>query len=98
IVSCTIAGGVGLRPARAPSRGGSDSMKPNRVLVSSIALALVVATACTSSTMIQTNVPASVYLDGEYVGTTPYTMTDTKIVGSTTTLRLEAPGYEPLTA
>jgi hypothetical protein len=37
-----------------------------------------------------------VYLGGEYVGTTPYTMSDTKIVGSTTAVRLEYPGYETL--
>jgi hypothetical protein len=51
--------------------------------------------ACTSSTVIQTNVPARVFIDGAYVGNTPYVMSDTKIVGSTTSVRLEAPGYEP---
>lgn len=55
--------------------------------------------ACTSTTMIRSNPPgARVFLDGEYVGTTPYTMSDTKIVGSTTLLRLEAPGYRPVNA
>ena len=37
---------------------------------------------------------AKVYLDGETVGKTPYSHTDTKIVGSTTTVRLEKEGYE----
>jgi len=37
---------------------------------------------------------AKVYLDGEIVGKTPYYHTDTKIVGSTTTVRLEKEGYE----
>ena len=41
---------------------------------------------------------AKLYLNGEAVGSTPYTMTDTKIVGSATTVRLEYPGYEPTTA
>ena len=44
--------------------------------------------------MIQSNVPARVFIDGAYVGNTPYVMSDTKIVGSTTSVRLEAPGYE----
>jgi hypothetical protein len=37
-------------------------------------------------------------LDGQAVGVTPFVMTDTKIVGSTTQVRLEYPGYEPLNA
>ncbi len=35
------------------------------------------------------------FLDGTYVGVTPYTMSDTKIVGSSTQVRIEAPGYAP---
>jgi len=51
--------------------------------------------ACASSTVISSNPNgAKLYLNGEPVGNTPYTMTDTKIVGSTTTVRLEYPGYE----
>ena len=66
--------------------------------VALLAAATVATAACSSSTIIGANVPgAKVFLDGEYVGTTPYTMTDTKIVGSTTTVRLEAPGYAPTT-
>jgi hypothetical protein len=61
-----------------------------------LAAMLAMAASCTSSTTIYSNVPgAKVYLDGEYVGSTPYTMSDTKIVGSTTAVRIEAPGYEP---
>jgi hypothetical protein len=57
---------------------------------------LAVLQACSSSTVIQSNPSgARLYLNGEPVGTTPYTMSDTKIVGSTTTVRLEYPGYEP---
>jgi hypothetical protein len=62
----------------------------------SIAVALALG-GCASSTVIRTNVPgATVYLNGAPVGTTPYVMTDTKIVGSTTQVRIEAPGYEPV--
>jgi hypothetical protein len=47
--------------------------------------------------MIQSNPSgAKVYLNSEPVGTTPYSHTDTKIVGSTTTVKLEKEGYEPL--
>ncbi len=54
-------------------------------------------TSCASTTMIQSNPSgAKVYLNGEPVGTTPYTHQDTKIVGSTTTVKLEKEGYEPL--
>lgn len=59
----------------------------------------VIAAACSSATVLQTNPPgAKLYLNGEYVGTSPYTMSDTKMVGSTTTVRAEYPGYEPLSA
>jgi hypothetical protein len=55
--------------------------------------------ACSSTTMIRSNVPgAKVYLNGEFVGQTPYPMTDTKIVGSATQVRIEAPGYHPTNA
>jgi PEGA domain len=39
-------------------------------------------------------VGARVYVDGEAVGTTPYRHSDTKIVGSTTSVRMEKDGYE----
>ena len=51
---------------------------------------------CASSTVIQTQPPgAQVLMNGVVVGNTPYTMTDTKIVGSTTMMRLQYPGYQP---
>ncbi len=62
------------------------------LLASSILLA-----SCSSTTLIQSNPSgAKVYLNGEPVGTTPYTHKDTKIVGSTTTVQLEKEGYDPL--
>jgi hypothetical protein len=52
---------------------------------------------CTSSTVIRSNPPgARVFIDGAYVGVTPYEMSDTKIVGSSTSVRLEYPGMAPL--
>ncbi len=61
------------------------------------AVVLATATACSSSTMIHTRPSgASLYIDDEPVGVTPYLMSDTKIVGSTTRIRAELPGYEPL--
>jgi hypothetical protein len=51
--------------------------------------------ACTSATTIVSRPPgARLYLNGEPVGNTPYTMADTRIVGSTTAVRLELPGFE----
>jgi hypothetical protein len=67
-------------------------------LRSAAALTLFSLSACASTTIIQSQPPgARLYLNGEPVGVTPYTMTDTKIVGSTTTVRLEYPGFEPTT-
>ncbi len=55
--------------------------------------------ACASSTLIKSSpAGAKVYLDGEMVGRTPYTMSDTKIVGSSTRVRLLLDGYEPYDA
>ena len=57
----------------------------------------ILLTSCASTTMIQSNPSgAKVYLNGEPVGSTPYTHRDMKIVGSTTTVKLEKDGYEPL--
>jgi hypothetical protein len=54
--------------------------------------------ACASSTLIQSQpTGAKLYLNGEPVGNTPYTMSDTKMIGSITTVRLESPGYETST-
>jgi len=63
-----------------------------------IALALTI-TGCASTTVINSEPNgATVYLNGEKVGTTPYTHTDTKIVGSTNTVQLKKDGYQDLTA
>jgi hypothetical protein len=63
------------------------------------AATLLTTAACSSSTVIRSNPSgAKVFLDGQMVGTTPYTMSDTHIVGSSTHIRLEYPGYAPTDA
>jgi len=54
-------------------------------------------TSCASTTMIQ-SIPngAKVYLNEEPAGTAPYLLSDTKITGTTTRVKLEKEGYEPL--
>lgn len=50
---------------------------------------------CASTTVINSNPQgAKVYMNQSFVGTTPYTHTDTKIVGSTTAIKLTMEGYE----
>jgi hypothetical protein len=53
---------------------------------------------CSSTTVI-TSQPegAKLYMNNSYVGTTPYTYTDMKVVCSSTTLQLKMDGYEPFT-
>ena len=59
--------------------------------------ASVLWSSCVSITLIQSNPSgAKLYLNGEPVGTTPYTHQDTRIVGSTTAVKLEKEGYAPL--
>ena len=55
----------------------------------------ILISSCASTTLIQSNPSgAKLYLDGEKAGKTPYSYTDTKIVFSPTTVRLEKEGYE----
>ena len=69
------------------------------ILIKSTAFVLLMAifTGCASTTIIQ-SVPegAKLYVDGMFVGSTPYTLRDTKITGASTSIRLEAEGYESL--
>jgi len=65
--------------------------------ISLILVGSILLISCSSTTMIQSNPSgAKVYLNGEPVGTTPYTHQDTKIVGSLTTVKLEKEGFDPL--
>jgi hypothetical protein len=75
-------------------------MKNQKRITKAVALLLagsMLCTGCTSTTMIQSiPIGAKVYLNGEQVGTTPYTYQDTKIVGSKTNVKLEKQGYQTL--
>ncbi len=75
-------------------------MKKKKMTTKAISLLIagsILFTSCASTTMILSNPSgARVYLNGESVGTTPYSHTDKKIVGSTTIVKLEKEGYEPL--
>ncbi|MDD4776846.1 MAG: PEGA domain-containing protein [Fermentimonas sp.] len=68
-------------------------MKVTALLVS----VTVLFASCSSSTLIQSNPSgAKVYMNEEYMGVTPLSYSDTKIVGSTTSMRIEKEGFEPL--
>jgi hypothetical protein len=61
------------------------------------AVTLATFTGCASSTVLQTQPPgARVSINGAYVGQTPFTLTDTKIIYSQTPIHFEYPGYAPL--
>jgi len=72
-------------------------MKTKRItlgLTMMLATALMFLSGCTSMTMIQTVPPgAKVYINDEFGGETPYAMSDSKIIGTTTHLRFEKPGF-----
>ncbi len=70
-------------------------MKITRVILSAMLASAVFA--CSSTTTIRATDPeAKVYIDGEYKGKGTVTHTDTKIVGSSTSVRLEKEGCEPM--
>lgn len=65
-------------------------------IVSLVLTLSILLSSCASSTMIYSGPEdAKIYIDGEPVGKTPYLHTDTKIIGSTTTVKLEKEGYQP---
>lgn len=65
--------------------------------VSFILASIILLTSCGSTTLISSEPSgAKLYIDGEPMGTTPYSYRDKKIVGSTTSLRFEKAGYESL--
>lgn len=62
-----------------------------------VVLAAAGLAACASTTVINSDPSgATLYLNGEKVGVTPYTHTDSKIVGSTNTVMLKKEGYQDL--
>ena len=66
-------------------------------MISLLLAGSVILASCSSTTMIQ-SIPsgAKIYVDGQPMGKTPYAHTDTKIVGTITTVDLEKEGYAPL--
>ncbi|MDP4275993.1 MAG: PEGA domain-containing protein [Bacteroidota bacterium] len=66
-------------------------------IVSLLLVATILFAGCSSTTLIQsTPSKAKLYLDGEYVGETPYYHRDTKIVGSSMMVKLEKEGFKPI--
>jgi len=71
-------------------------MKRSLRFVSLFVAVTLLLTACSSTTLIQSKPSgAKVYMDGQFVGETPYSHTDTRIVGSATLIKLEKEGYKP---
>lgn len=66
----------------------------NTVLAAALGFVL---SGCAGTTLITSDPPgASLYLNGEKVGVTPYTHTDRKIIGSTNLVTLKKEGYVDL--
>jgi hypothetical protein len=69
-------------------------MRATTLRAAAAAATLAVASGCASSTVLRSEPPgAKVFLNGELAGRTPLVMTDTKIVGSITHVRLVLDGY-----
>jgi len=73
-----------------------EIMTFNLKRVSMLLVAILFTGACSSTTMIRsTDAAAQIYVDGNLMGTGTATHTDTKIVGSTTNVRIEKEGCMP---
>lgn len=60
-----------------------------------VTVSILFLSGCSSMTVIQTIPPgAKIYLNDELSGETPYTLSDTKIIGTTTSIRFEKNGYQ----
>ena len=74
-------------------------MKKSYFTLSAISILLslsIILASCSSTTLIQSSpTGAKIYIDGEPAGNTPYSHSDTKIVGSTTSVKIVKEGYEP---
>ncbi len=63
----------------------------------SIVTAAALLCSCASTTQIRSTPPgADLFIEGERVGKTPYSHTDTRIVGSTVHAKMRKSGYEDL--
>jgi len=70
-------------------------MPGTRLRAAAAATLLAFGAGCASSTLIRTSPSgAKISIDGQAVGNTPYLMKDTKIMGSTTHVKLALEGYE----
>ena len=69
-----------------------------KLIIQSSALILstaILLSSCASTTVFQTTPSgAKIYMNDEPVGNTPYTYSDTKIVGTTTVVKIKADGFE----
>jgi len=64
------------------------------IMIAAFSVSLI---ACASSTQIKSDPGgADLYIDGEKVGKTPYTYTDTRIVGSVVHAKMKKEGFEDL--
>ena len=69
----------------------------NKSFTITILLLFVLIAGCSSTTIISSDPNgATLYIDGMKVGKTPYTYTDSKIVGSRTPLKFAKEGYKDL--
>jgi hypothetical protein len=70
----------------------------SKTLLKALSLLLacsILFTSCSSTTMLQSTPPgADVYINQQKMGVTPYSYTDSKIVGSSTSILLKKPGYK----
>lgn len=72
-------------------------MKKAIQFISFYLVIVLILTSCSSSTLIQSNpTKAKVYIDGAFVGETPYLHTDSKIVGSSMVVKIEKDGFAPI--
>ena len=66
-------------------------------IISTLILLSFLITGCASTTLINSEPSgATLYMNGMKVGKTPYTHTDSKIVGASTSLKMKKKGYEDL--
>jgi len=73
------------------------TMNQSKIAYKILAIPVIAAfvTACASTTKIDTTpTGATLYVNGERAGTTPYTYTDTKTVGSSVQLKIKKEGFQ----
>jgi hypothetical protein len=67
------------------------------ILLLFVVLAVIFFNSCASSTLITSEPPgAELYVNGQHVGKTPFTYSDTRIIGNKVDITLEKEGFIPL--